>query len=70
MKIEKEEIVVSESKVGEEIIMVGNKLMSVAKFILAHIQSIDSKGKMEVQEGVKKVNGLLYEKAITEGNTL
>jgi len=68
-KLEKEGMVVSESKVGEEIIVVGNKVMRVARIILAHMQSIDSKGKMEVQEGVNKANALLREKAITEGNT-
>jgi len=36
-KLEKEGMVVSKSKVGEEIIMVGNKLMSIAKIILAHM---------------------------------
>ena len=64
-KLEAEGKVVPENKVGEKRVVVDNKLLKVGKIILAHIQSIDGRGKGEVEDGVNKVNTLLREKAIT-----
>jgi len=68
-QLEAEGKVVPESKVGEKRVVVGNKVLKVAKIILAHIQPIDGRGKAEVEDGVNKVNALLREKAITD-NTI
>jgi len=68
-KLEAEGKVVPESKVGEKRVVVGNKVLKVAKIILAHMQSIVGRGKAEVEDGVNKVNTLLREKAITH-NTI
>ena len=48
--------------------VVGNKVLKVAKIILAHIQPIDGRGKVEVEDRVNKVNALLREKAITNNS--
>jgi len=64
-KLEAKGKVVPESKVGEKRVVVGNRVLKVAKIILAHMQPIDRRGKMEVEDGVDKVNALLREKAIT-----
>jgi len=50
-------------------VVVGNKVLKVAKVILGHMHSIDGRGKAEVEDGVNKVNTLLWEKAITD-NTI
>ena len=63
-KLEAEGKVVPENKVGEKRVVVGNKVLRVARIILAHMQSIDGRGKAEVEDGVNKVNALLQEKAI------
>ena len=68
-KLEAEGKVIPENKVGEKRVVVGNKVLKVAKIILAHMQSIDGRGKAEVEDGVNKVNALLREKAITN-NTI
>ena len=68
-KLEVEGKVIPESKMGEKRVVVGNKVLKVAKIILAHMQSIDGRGKAEVEDGVNKVNALLREKAITN-NTI
>ena len=68
-KLEAEEKVVPEYKVGEKRVVVGNRVLKVAKIILAHMQPIDGRGKAEVEDGVNKVNALLREKAITN-NTI
>jgi len=68
-KLEAEGKVIPESKVGEKRVVVGNKILKVAKIILAHIQLIDRRGKAEVEDGFNKVNALLREKAITN-NTI
>jgi len=64
-KLEMEGKTVPESKVGEKRVVVGNRVLKVAKIILAHMQSIYGRGKAEVEDGVNKVNALLREKAIT-----
>jgi len=64
-KLEVEGKVVPESKVGEKRVVVGNRVLKVAKIILAHMQSIDGRGKAEVEDGVNKVNSLLRKKAVT-----
>jgi len=69
-KLEAEAKVVPESKVREKRVLVGNKVLKVAKIILAHIQSVDRRGKAEVEDGVYKVNALLREKAITNNTIL
>jgi len=63
-KLEAEGKVVPESKVGEKRVVVGNKVLKVAKIILSHMQPMDGRGKAEVEDGVNKVNALLWEKAI------
>ena len=68
-KLEAEVKVVPESKVREKRVVVGNKVLKVAKIILAHMQPIDGRGKAEVEDGLNKVNALLREKAITN-NTI
>jgi len=68
-KLEAEGKVVPENKVGEKRVVVGNKVLKVAKIVLAHIQPIDRRGKAEVEDGVNKVNSLLRVKAITS-NTI
>jgi len=68
-KLEVEGKVIPKSKVGEKRVVVGNKVLKVAKIILAHMQPINGKGKAEVEDGVNKVNALLREKAITS-NTI
>jgi len=68
-KLEAEAKVIPESKVGEKRVVVGNKVLKVAKIILAHMQLVDGRGKVEVEDGVNKVNALLPEKAITN-NTI
>jgi len=68
-KLEAEGKTVPESKVGEKRVVVGNRVLKVAKIILAHRQSIGGRGKAEVEDGVNKVNALLREKAITN-NTI
>ena len=68
-KLEAEGKVVPESKVGEKRVVVGNKVLKVAKIILAHMQLFDGRRKVEVEDGVNKVNALLREKAITN-NTI
>jgi len=65
-KLEAEGKVILESKVGEKRVVVGNRVLKVAKIILAHMQPIDGRGKAEVEDGVNKVNALLREKAITD----
>ena len=65
-KLEAEGKVVLESKIGEKRVVVGNKVLKVAKIVLAHMQSIDGRGKAEVKDGVNMVNTLLREKAITD----
>jgi len=69
-KPEAEGKVVPENKVGKKRVVVGNKMLKVAKIILAHMQSIDGRGKAEVNDGVNKVNALLQEKAITNNGIL
>jgi len=64
-KLEAEGKFIPESKVGEKRVVVGNKVLKVAKIILAHLQPIDGRGKAEVEDGVNKVKALLWEKAIT-----
>jgi len=64
-KLEVEGKVVPESKVGEKRVVVGNRVLKVVKIILAHMQSIDGRGKAEVEDGVNKANSLLREKAVT-----
>jgi len=64
-RLEAEGKVVPENKVGEKRVVVGNKVLKVAKIILAHMQPIDRRRKAEVEDGVNKVNALLREKAIT-----
>jgi len=64
-KLEAEGKIVPESKVGEKRVVVGNRVLKVAKIILAHMQSIDGREKAEVEDGVNKGNALLREKAIT-----
>jgi len=64
-RLEAEGKVVPENKVGEKRVVVGNKVLKVAKIILAHVQSIDGRGKAEVENVVNKVNALLRDKAIT-----
>jgi len=39
--------------------VVGNKVLKVAKIILAHMQPFDGRGKAEVKDGVNKVTALL-----------
>jgi len=68
-KLEAKGSVIPESKIGEKRVVVGNKVLKVAKIILAHIQSIDGRGKAEVKDGVNKVNALLREKVIID-NTI
>jgi len=68
-KLEVEGKVIPESKVGEKRVVVGNKVLKVAKIILAHMQAIDGRGKAELEDEVNKVNALLREKAITN-NTI
>jgi len=68
-KLEAEGKVIPESKVGEKRVVVGNRVLKVAKIVLAHMQQIDGRGKAEVEDGVNKVNALLWEKAITN-NTI
>ena len=63
-KLEAEGKVVSESKVGEKRVVVGNQVLKVTRIILAHMQPIDGRGKAEVEDGVNKVNALLREKVI------
>jgi len=63
-KLEAEGKVIPENKVGKKRVVVGNKMLKVAKIILAHMQSIDGRGKVEVEDGVNKVNALLREKAL------
>ena len=58
-KLEAEGRVVPKSKVGEKRVVVGNKVLKVAKIILAHMQPIDERGKAEVEDGVNKINTLL-----------
>jgi len=67
-KLEVEGKIVPESKVGEKRVVVGNRVLKVAKIILAHMQSIDGRGKAEVEDGVNKFNSLLREKAITNND--
>jgi len=64
-KLEAEGKVIPENRVEEKRVVVGNKVLKVAKIILAHMQSIDGRGKVEVEDEVNKVNALLREKAIT-----
>jgi len=64
-KLEVEGKVVPKNKVGEKRVIVGNKVFKLAKIILAHMQSIDGRGKAVVEDRVNKVNTLLQEKAIT-----
>jgi len=64
-KLEVKGKVILENKVGEKRVVVGNKVLKVVRIILAHMQSIDGRGKAEVEDGVNKVNALLREKAIT-----
>jgi len=68
-KLEAKGKIILESKVVEKRIVVGNKVLKVAKIILAHMQPIDGRGKVEVEDGVNKVNALLRERAITN-NTI
>jgi len=68
-KLEAEGKIIPENKVGEKRVVVGNKVLKVAKIILAYMQSINGRGKAEVEDGVNKVNTLLREKAITD-NTI
>ena len=67
-KLEAEGMVILENKVGEKRVVVGNKVLKVAKIILAHMQPIDGRGKVEVEDGINKVNALLREKAITNNS--
>jgi len=67
-KLEAEGKVIPENKVGEKRVVVGNKVLKVAKIILAHMQPIDGRGKVEVEDGINKVNALLREKAITNNS--
>jgi len=69
-KLEVEGKVIPESKVGEKRVVVGNKVLKVAKIILVHMQPIDGRGKAELEDGVNKVNALLREKAITNNTIL
>jgi len=64
-KLEVEGKIVPEIKLGEKRVVVGNRVLKVVKIILAHMQSIDGRGKAEVEDGVNKVNSLLREKAVT-----
>jgi hypothetical protein len=68
-KLEDEKKTIPENKVGEKRIIVGNKVLKVAKIILAHMNPIDGRGKVDVQDRANKVNALLREKAITESTT-
>ena len=45
-KLEAEGKVVPESKVGEKRVVVGNKVLKVAKIVLVHMQSINRRGKV------------------------
>jgi len=67
-KLEAEGKVVPENKVGEKRVVVVNKVLKVAKIILAHMQSIDRRGKAEAEDGMNKVNALLGEKTITNNS--
>jgi len=58
-KLESEGKVILENRVGEKRVVVGNKLLKVTKIILAHMHSIDSRGRAEVEDRVNKVNVLL-----------
>jgi len=51
-KLDAEGKVIPESKVGEKRVVVGNRVLKVAKIILAHVQPIDRRGKAEVEDGV------------------
>jgi len=68
-KLEAKGKVVPESKVGKKRVVVGNKVLKMAKIVLAHMQSLDGRGKAEVEKRVNKVNAILREKAITN-NTI
>ena len=68
-RLEAEGKVDPENKVREKRMVVGNKVLKVAKIVLAHMQPIDGRGKAEVEDGVNKVNALLREKAITDNIT-
>jgi len=67
-KLEAEGKVVPENKVEEKRVVVGNKVLKVTKIILAYMQSIDRKGKTQVEDEVNKVNTLLREKVITNNS--
>jgi len=67
-KMEVEGKVIPESKVEEKKVVVGNKVLKVAKIILAHMQSVDGRGKVEAEEGFNKVNALLREKAMANNS--
>jgi len=67
-KLETKGKIVPENKVGDKRVVVGNKVLKVAKIILAQMQSIDVRGKAKVERGVNKVNALLREKAITNNS--
>jgi len=68
-KLKAEGKIVPKNKVGEKKVVVGNKVLKVANSILAYMESIDGRGKAEVEDGVNKVNALIQEKAITN-NTI
>jgi len=64
-KVEANGKIVPESKIGEKRVVVGNRVLKVAKINLAHMQLINGRVRAEVEDGVNKVNALLREKAIT-----
>ena len=69
-RLEAEGKVMPGNKVGEKRVVMGDKVLKVAKIILAHMQSINGRRKAEVEDVVNKVNALLGEKAITNNTIL
>jgi len=58
-KLEAGEKVISENKVGEKRVVVGNKVLKMAKIILAHIQLIDGRGKAKLEDAVNKISTVM-----------
>jgi len=69
-KLEAKGKVILENKLEKKRVVVGNKVLKVAKGILAYIQPIDRRGKVKVEDGVNKFNALLWKKAITNNSIL
>jgi len=60
--------IIPQNKVGKKRVAVGNRVLKVAKFILAHIQPTNRRGKAEMKDRVNKVTALLGERVITNNS--